>query len=101
MRVRVRFRFNAASGEVELFQVEDVDAGRAGGARTPGAEHDAEHDRISAEIGAVAASRPEVEEVLPAGAAFPLDASLWSGVRRVEEDERQDWEAEDGERGAQ
>jgi hypothetical protein len=58
MRVRVRFRFNTDTGEVELFQVDDIGDGF-------GAEHDAEHDRISAELGAVLARRPDVEEVMP------------------------------------
>ncbi|MBD0421490.1 hypothetical protein H0H10_20410 [Streptomyces sp. TRM S81-3] len=56
MRVRVRFRFNTETGEVELFQVDDIGGGS-------GAGHDAEHDRISAELGAVLARRPDVEEV--------------------------------------
>lgn len=58
MRVRVRFRFNTETGEVELFQVDDIGAGS-------GPEHDAEHDRISAELGQVLARRPDVEEVSP------------------------------------
>ncbi|MFI9151295.1 hypothetical protein [Streptomyces sp. NPDC053367] len=56
MRVRVRFRFNTESGEVELFQVDDVGEGS-------GPAHDAEHDRISAELGGLLARRPDVEEV--------------------------------------
>ncbi|MET9732492.1 hypothetical protein ABZZ79_18145 [Streptomyces sp. NPDC006458] len=56
MRVRVRFRFNTESGEVELFQVDDVGGGF-------GPAHDAEHDRISAELGGLLARRPDVEEV--------------------------------------
>lgn len=58
MRVRVRFRFNTETGEVELFQVDDIGSGS-------GPEHDAEHDRISAELGQVLARRPDVEEVSP------------------------------------
>ncbi|MFF4274618.1 hypothetical protein [Streptomyces sp. NPDC001536] len=58
MRVRVRFRFNTETGEVELFQVDDIGSGS-------GPEHDAEHDRISAELGRVLARRPDVEEVSP------------------------------------
>ncbi|MEU6242449.1 hypothetical protein [Streptomyces sp. NPDC047024] len=68
MRVRVRFRFNAETGEVELFRVDDL------GGSSVGADHDAEHDRISAELGAVAARRPEVEEIrqaTPAGWPAP------------------------------
>ncbi|PWI19961.1 hypothetical protein DI272_41705 [Streptomyces sp. Act143] len=58
MRVRVRFRFNADTGEVELFQVDDIGAGS-------GPDHDAEHDRVSAELGQVVARRPDVEEISP------------------------------------
>ncbi|MFJ3673144.1 hypothetical protein ACIPSE_42465 [Streptomyces sp. NPDC090106] len=58
MRVRVRFRFNTDTGEVEVFQVDDIGEGS-------GPRHDAEHDRISAELGAVLARRPDVEEVTP------------------------------------
>jgi hypothetical protein len=58
MRVRVRFRFNTETGEVELFQVDDIGSGS-------GPEHDAEHDRISAELGQVLARRPDVEEISP------------------------------------
>ncbi|MBE8470841.1 hypothetical protein [Streptomyces justiciae] len=58
MRVRVRFRFNTDTGEVELFQVDDIGTGS-------GPDHDAEHDRISAELGQVLARRPDVEEISP------------------------------------
>lgn len=81
MRVRVRFRFNTDTGEVELFQVDDIGAGS-------GPEHDAEHDRISAELGQVLARRPEVEEVSPLE-----EPPLWrhdprpaAGLRSTDED---------------
>lgn len=56
MRVRVRFRFNFETGEVERFQVDDLGGG---GGRT----HDAEHDRVSSDIGSVLANQPEIDEV--------------------------------------
>lgn len=76
MRVRVRFRFNTRTGEVEMFQVDDV------GGAAAGRDHDAEHDRISAEVGAIAARRPDVEEVeeSPAPGADP-GAVVWSTPR--------------------
>ncbi|MFF7449498.1 MULTISPECIES: hypothetical protein [unclassified Streptomyces] len=58
MRVRVRFRFNTDTGEVELFQVDDIGDGS-------GPEHEAEHDRVSAELGRLLARRPDIEEVSP------------------------------------
>ncbi|MFJ8779796.1 hypothetical protein [Streptomyces sp. NPDC102476] len=56
MRVRVRFRFNFETGEVERFQVDDVGGGS-------GRAHDAEHDRVSSDIGSVLANQPEIDEV--------------------------------------
>ncbi|MFE4972062.1 hypothetical protein ACFRAR_08080 [Kitasatospora sp. NPDC056651] len=61
MRVRVNVRLNTRTGEVELFQVDDVDA--AAGRR--GDDHEAEHDRIAGELGGVMARSPGVVEVLP------------------------------------
>jgi hypothetical protein len=63
MRVRVRFRYNSDTGEVETFLVEDI-----GGAR-PGADHDAVHDAITADIARVVERNAEIEEVQ--GAAQP------------------------------
>ena len=99
MRVRVRFRFNAASGEVELFQIDDVGAEGADGVRSRGPAHDREHDEISAEIGAVAARRPGIEEVRPVMAGFHIDPEQWSQLRRVRgEDQESDPATETGER---
>ncbi|MFF3329840.1 hypothetical protein ACFYWX_09800 [Streptomyces sp. NPDC002888] len=105
MRVRVRFRFNTVSGEVELFQIDDIGAEEADGtrgARPRGAAHDTEHDRISAELGAVAASRPEIEEVRPVGAGVAFDPALWSQVRPVRaRHEELEPDVETGELGTQ
>ena len=43
MRVKVRFRFNALTGEVEAFEVDDL----RDGPRL--ADHDARHERAAAE----------------------------------------------------
>ncbi len=64
MRVRVRFRFDPETGEVQTFLVEDVDH------RAPTAGHDARHDRAAAEVGRVIEQHAVVEQ-LPAG-AVPL-----------------------------
>lgn len=105
MRVRVRFRFNTVSGEVELFQVDDISAEGADGTegvRSRGAAHDAEHDRISAEIGAVAARRPDVEEVRPVVPGVPFDPAQWSRIRPVRDrSEESEPGVETGELGAQ
>ncbi|MEU2715318.1 hypothetical protein [Streptomyces sp. NPDC007205] len=57
MRVRVDFRFNAETGEVELFQVDDI--GRT--ARIE--DHDAAHEEIAHAIGRVLDRSPVPEEV--------------------------------------
>ncbi len=59
MRYRVRFRYAASSGEVELFEVTTADDEL----RQP--EHDAEHDRVTAEIAAVIEFGAEVTEETP------------------------------------
>jgi hypothetical protein len=56
MRVKVKFRFNAATGQVEQFEVDDIESSLAD------AEHNREHDRIAAEIGGVIERRPRVIE---------------------------------------
>ncbi len=57
MRVRVQFRVDAETGEVEVFQIDDL------GSTLPAGEHEETHDRIAAEIGRVVERRPRVEEV--------------------------------------
>ncbi|GHE08712.1 hypothetical protein [Streptomyces alanosinicus] len=59
MRVRVEFRYNAETGEVELFQVDDI------GRTTRIEDHDATHDEIAYAIGQVLDRRPGVAEVVP------------------------------------
>jgi FtsH ternary system domain X3 len=59
VRVRVRFRYNAETGDVETFVVEDL-----GGAERA-ADHDARHDRVSADVARVVERDALIEEVLP------------------------------------
>ncbi|KUN02856.1 hypothetical protein AQI95_25325 [Streptomyces yokosukanensis] len=59
MRVRVEFRYNAETGEVELFQVDDI------GRTTRIEDHDATHEEIAYAIGRVLDRRPGVAEVVP------------------------------------
>ena len=53
MPVRVHFRFNKLTGEVETFTVDDQDRGLSEEA----------HDRVALEVGRVLARRPGVEEI--------------------------------------
>lgn len=63
MDVRVRFRFNKRTGEVEEFLVDDQDR------RLP--EHI--HDEVALEVGGVVVPFPEIQEVQPvARARVPL-----------------------------
>lgn len=91
MRVRVEFRYNAETGEVELFQVDDI------GRTTRVQDHDAVHEQIAFDLGRVLDRGPRVEEVvdvsrgretLPAGRRAEAEAGEGDGdgdaVRRDE-----------------
>lgn len=78
MRVRVRFRFNTATGEVEMFRVDDLGGGVAG------PDHDAEHDRISSELGSVTSRRPEVEEITETTGTTGRPAAAWSAPQATD-----------------
>ena len=58
MDVKVRFRFNQITGEVELFEVTDE-----GVMRLSEAEHNREHDRIATELGNLIERNPQIMEV--------------------------------------
>ena len=60
MEIKVHFRYNKITGEVELFEVDDE-----GPMRLPEAEHNRQHDRIAANIGNLIERNPRVDEVLP------------------------------------
>lgn len=62
MRVRVSFRVNTRTGQVEQFLVEDTGTGLE-------PEHDGQHDRIAYEVGRVVERRPAPEQVVDGGAA--------------------------------
>lgn len=59
MDFQVRFRFNKLTGEVEVFDVDDLGSG------LPQAEHDTQHDRVASEIGRLVDHAPRVSELLP------------------------------------
>ena len=66
MEVKVRFRFNKATGEVELFEVDDI-----GPMVQSEADHNRTHDEITAKLGRVLEQNPEFYEVLPG--SEPID----------------------------
>lgn len=88
MRVRVHFRVNAKTGEVEEFLITDI-----GTAAEPEADHDAVHDAIAYEVGKVVERRPAPEQVVDgaAGDATPLtyrpDAELTTADEHTSERE--------------
>ncbi|MDG6101424.1 hypothetical protein Daura_39830 [Dactylosporangium aurantiacum] len=57
MRVRVVFRVDATTGQVDEFLVEDIST-------QPEPEHDATHDRIAYEVGKVVERRPSPQQVV-------------------------------------
>ncbi len=65
MEVNVRFRYNKRTGEVEIFEIDDL------GSTLTHDEHNREHDRITAEVGSSILHNPRVEEVLPGSAPEP------------------------------
>lgn len=60
MDVKVRFRFNKLTGEVELFEV-DQDSGLAM------EEHNRTHDRLASELGALLDRHPRILETSAGG----------------------------------
>ena len=59
MRYRVKFRYREDTGEVEAFRVETTEPG----IQAP--DHDAQHDRVAAEVAGVVERDAEIEEVQP------------------------------------
>jgi hypothetical protein len=84
MRVKVRFRFNAATGEVEAFEVDDM----RDGPRL--ADHDARHDRAAAEVARIVEANALIEEVAPGAAPVTTATTRTAGDQeeRAREAER-------------
>jgi hypothetical protein len=59
MRVKVRFRYNSVTGEVETFDVADMHDGPRL------ADHDARHDRAAVDVARVIEQNALIEEVAP------------------------------------
>ncbi|MFE9448070.1 hypothetical protein [Streptomyces sp. NPDC006739] len=57
MRVRVRFRYRADTGEVELYEVEEIGSGPRA------ADHDARHDGVAAALARLVEDNALIEEV--------------------------------------
>jgi hypothetical protein len=62
MRVRVSFRVDTTTGQVQTFLIEDVGA-------ESGPEHEALHDQIAYEVGKVVERRPAPQQVIGGAAA--------------------------------
>ncbi len=69
MRVRVRFRYRADTGEVEMFEVDDLRVG------PPLADHDARHERAATDVARIVESNALIEEVLP-GTEEPMPMAV-------------------------
>ena len=85
-RVRVRFRYRADTGEVEMFTVDAV-------GDTSAADHDLRHDRVTDDIAQVIEANARIEEVIdPAdadsdgreqiGSRTPADADEIASAQR-------------------
>lgn len=68
MDIKVRFRFNKLTGEIEEFVV-DQDS------QLGDAEHNREHDRLAAEIGGLLERLPRIEEGAAALGSVAADRS--------------------------
>lgn len=69
MRVKVRFRFNSATGEVEAFEVDDLQDGPRL------ADHDARHDRAAADVARVVEANALIVEVAPGAAPVATEVT--------------------------
>jgi hypothetical protein len=81
MEVKVRFRFNKMTGEVEEFIVDDVDS------RLPEAEHNRQHERIATEIGRVIERNPGLVELHSSGIEKPKPVVVRPSDPFIEEDQ--------------
>jgi hypothetical protein len=72
MRVKVRFRFNAETGEIEVFGVDDLHEGPRL------VDHDAWHDRAAADVARVVEANALIEEVRPVITEAPAETPVAS-----------------------
>lgn len=76
MRVKVRFRFNAVTGDVEAFEVDDMHDGPRL------ADHDARHDRAANDVARVIEANALIEEVAPGTA--PVSTAVTRAAPQTE-----------------
>jgi len=91
MRVQVKFRFNADTGEVEVFEVATV----GDGPRDP--RHDARHDQEARNLARVIDPHARVVEELPAETALVRAGREDPAGEPAERQEPQPWESQPGE----
>ncbi len=84
MEVKVKFRFNKATGEVEVFDVEDT-----GPMTRSASEHNREHDHVAAEIGRVLERHPHVTELMGTSTIPEIDAHSQADFQTDNEVEQQ------------
>jgi FtsH ternary system domain X3 len=87
VRVRVKFRYRTDTGEVELFQVDDLHVG------PPLLDHDARHERAAADVARVVESNALIEEMPP---GFEMPATERTPAIPEEERSRQQDRSVDG-----
>jgi hypothetical protein len=71
VRIRVRFRVNAVTGEVETFVVEDLAEGTSGGV-----DHDAAHDRATADVARVIEQNALFEQFSTSDGMVPVASEV-------------------------
>jgi hypothetical protein len=76
MQVKVRFRFNAESGEVEVFTVDAV------GADASAVDHDRRHDHATARLARVVEANASIEELHPDAAHTAAETDAGSHEER-------------------
>jgi hypothetical protein len=69
MRVKVRFRFNAVTGEIEAFEVDDMHDGPRV------ADHDARHDRAAADVARIVEANALIVELTPGTIPVAIEAT--------------------------
>jgi FtsH ternary system domain X3 len=94
MRVKVRFRYNAETGEVEAFVVDDVGTGPVADA-----DHDARHSRAAADVARVVEQNALIEEFLADGAGAQRSAAPTSAADAAAEPAGRDEAARQRDRG--
>lgn len=81
MRVKVRFRYRADTGEVEVFEVDDLHDGPRL------ADHDARHDRATADVARIVESNALIEEI-PVSLAAPVTVQQPPAVSEIAAEQR-------------